>query len=298
MSIFRYFMVTSIGLLGACTDSSVQADRFDMLESPPMMAPAPMVSKSSGRQANEFAEDGGQVEQPAYMAYRYNYDFALPVGAVPSSADQHAQICMDAGPKLCQIISRSTQEYNPDNVSASLYLRAEPEWLVGYTKTIADTIVGADGKMTSSSVSAEDLTRQILDVDARLSAQITLRERLSALLETRDAKLPDLLALERELARVQGEIESATSSLKALRQRVGMSIVNINYQTRSRAVSNSAVAPIGRALKQFVATVSEGLASVIYFLAMMLPWFLLVILPGIFGLVWLKRRLSKKTSKT
>lgn len=299
MSIFKYFMVTSVCLLGACTDGSVQTDSFDRLESPsPMMAPAPMMSKSSGRQMDTFGDEGGPVEQTAYMAYRYNYDFALPVEAVPSSADKHAQICTDAGPELCQIISRSTQEYNPDNVSASLYLRAEPVWLVGYTKTIMDTVEGADGKMTSSSVSAEDLTRQILDVDARLSAQITLRERLTALLETRDAKLPDLLALERELARVQGEIESATSSLKALRQRVGMSIVNVNYQTRSRAVSNSAVAPIGRALKQFVATLSEGLASVITFLAMMLPWFLLVILPGILGLVWLKRRLSKKASKT
>lgn len=294
MSIFKCFVVSSVVLLAACSDNSVQSEhgRLDMA------APAPMMSKSSGRQMDTFADEAGTVEQTAYMAYRYNYDFALPVGSVPSSAERHAQICLDAGPKLCQIISRSTQEYNPDNVSASLYLRAEPEWLVGYTKTMMDTVEGADGKMTSSSVSAEDLTRQILDVDARLSAQTTLRERLTALLETRDAKLPDLLALERELARVQGEIESATSNLKALRQRVGMSIVNVNYQTRSRAVSTSAVAPVGRALKQFVSTLSEGLASVITFLAMMLPWFLLVILPGIFSLVWLKRRLSKKASKS
>jgi hypothetical protein len=293
MSIRKCFVVSSLVILAACTDGSVEFET-----SSDFAAPAPMMSKSSAPQMDEYAGNAGEVEQTAYMAYRYNYDFALPVGSVPSSVDRHAQICLDAGPKLCQIISRSTQEYNPDNVSASLYLRAEPTWLVGYTQTIMDTVEGADGKMTSSSVSAEDLTRQILDVDARLSAQITLRERLMALLETRNAELPDLLALERELARVQAEIESATSNLKALSQRVGMSIVNINYQTRSRAVSNSAVAPIGRALKQFVATVSEGLASVITFLAMLLPWFLLVILPGIFSLVWLKRRLSKKSSKT
>lgn len=293
MSIFKCLIVSSVCLLAACADGDVQTERLDFVA-----APAPMMSKASGPEMDGSAGRGGAVEQTAYMAYRYNYDFALPVGFVPSSVDRHAQICIDAGPKFCQIITRSTQEYNVDNVSASLRLRAEPEWLIAYTKTIMSTVEDADGKMTSSSVSAEDLTRQILDVDARLSAQRTLRDRLSALLETRDAKLPDLLALERELARVQGEIESATSTLKALRQRVGMSIVNINYQTRSRAVSSSAIAPIGRALKQFVATLSEGFASVIYFLAMVLPWFLLIILPGIFGGLWIKRRRSKKVSKT
>lgn len=291
MSIFKFLGASAVILLASCSDSDVQSqyDRLDMAA-----APAPMMSKSAGPEMEMSGGQGGESAPTSYMAYRYNYDFALPVAAVALTADRHAQICTDAGPKLCQIISQSTQEYNPDNVYASIQLRAEPAWLVGYTTTLHDTVETADGKMTSSSVSAEDLTRQILDVDARLSAQTTLRDRLIALLETRNAELPDLLALERELARVQGEIESATSTLKALRQRVGMSIVTMNYQTRSRAVSNSAVAPIGRALKGFIGTLSEGMASVIYFLAMILPWFLLVILPGIFGVVWFRRRRARK----
>lgn len=149
--------------------------------------------------------------------------------------------------------------------------------------------------MTHSGVSAEDLTRSILDTSARLKAQTTLRTRLEGLLETRDAKLPDLLALERELARVQGQIESATTQLNVLRKRVSMSVVDINYQTKQVAVSRGAFSNVGRAIKGFVGDFADGLASVIEFFARVLPWLLLVILPGL----WLVRRFwrGRRTKK-
>jgi len=120
-----------------------------------------------------------------------------------------------------------------------------------------------------------------------------LRTRLENLLETRNAKLPDLLALERELARVQSEIESATANLKALRARVSMSVVNLSYTSERVAVSRSSVSPIGSALKDFVGIVSEGLAGVIRFLAALLPWMIFVIIPGLFLLRWFWRRRKK-----
>jgi len=132
----------------------------------------------------------------------------------------------------------------------------------------------------------QDLTRQILDTDARLKAQTTLRDRLQGLLATRNAELKDLLALERELARVQGQIESATTTLNVLRKRVSMSVVDINYQSQSVAVSQSALAPIGRALKGFVGQFAYGLSNVIEFFAGILPWLIFVIIPGL----WVLRR--------
>jgi len=222
----------------------------------------------------------------SFLAYRYNYGFSLPTKSVAAIAQSHAQICLDAGPNKCQVLNSSTSAFNDDNVNANLSLRAAPNWLDGFKSEIQSSVEAAKGKMINNSVSAEDLTRQILDTDARLKAQTTLRDRLQRLLATRDAKLNDLLALERELARVQSQIESATTTLNVLRKRVSMSVVNINYQSQSVAVSQSALAPIGRALKAFVGGFSRGLGDVINFMAAILPWFILVILPGL----WLLRR--------
>lgn len=221
-----------------------------------------------------------------FLAYRYNYGFQLPAKSVAATSKSHAEMCLEAGPSKCQVLNSSTSSQNEDYVSANLSLRAEPEWLESFKADLQNSVEAAKGKMTSSSVSAEDLTRQLLDTDARLKAQTTLRDRLQSLLATRNAELKDLLALERELARVQGQIESATSTLNVLRKRVSMSVVDINYQSQSVAVSQSALSPIGRALKNFVGQFAYGLSNVIEFFAGILPWLIFVIIPGL----WIVRR--------
>ncbi len=237
-------------------------------------------------------ESGAQGADPAgvYLAYRYGFGLVMPSSAIKPTADKHRQICRDAGPSKCQITGSNSNNYSKTDIRAKLSLRAEPDWLQAFVTGMKADIAEVDGRIESENTSVEDLTRAILDTDARLKAQKTLRTRLENLLKTRDAKLPDLLALERELARVQGEIESATANLKALRARVSMSVVNLNYTSERVAVSRSSVAPIGDALKDFVGIVSSGLAGVIRFLAFMLPWMIFIIIPGLFILRWLWRR--------
>jgi hypothetical protein len=264
-------------------------------------APAPMMAVESSdavmerRQASP-QNGGNAVESPnAMIAYRYSTGVSLPADAVEPTMKRHMQSCLDAGPKLCQVLNASSQNQTEDYSTAQLSLRAAPGWLDEFRNGLQDSLADADGKVINSSVSAEDLTRRIFDADARLTAQTALRDRLLTLLETRDAKLQELLSVERELARVQAEIESATALLKTLRQRVSMSVMDLRYETRARAVSTSAVSPVTDALRNFIGTLSRGLASVIGFIAIALPWLLFVILPGAALFRWLLRRRRKTT---
>jgi len=261
-------------------------------------APAPgAVAQSIQKSTPDIAEPKNSVDTAGvFLAYRYGYGLVMPSASVKPTAEKHMQICRDAGPSKCQITGSNTNNYSETDIRANLSLRAEPDWLQRFVSGMKADVAEVDGRIESENTSVEDLTRAILDTDARLKAQTTLRTRLKNLLETRDAKLPDLLALERELARVQGEIESATANLKALHARVSMSVVNINYSSQRVAVSGSSFAPIGEALKDFVGIVSDGLAGVIRFIAIMLPWLLFVIIPGLFALRWFWRR--RKKAKT
>lgn len=259
------------------------------------LAAAPQAMRKSAP-----SEPGSEGADPAgvYLAYRYGYGLVMPSAAVKSTSDKHMQICRNAGASKCQITGSSTNSYSDTDIRANLSLRAEPKWLETFVTGIKTDMSEIDGRIENQNTSVEDLTRALLDTDARLKAQTTLRTRLENLLETRDAKLPDLLALERELARVQGEIESATANLKALRARVSMSVVNISYTSERVAVSRNSVSPIGDAIKDFVGIVAEGLAAVITFVAIMLPWMLFVILPGLFMLRWgLRRRRERKPAE-
>ncbi|MEP3655392.1 MAG: DUF4349 domain-containing protein [Litorimonas sp.] len=265
-------------------------------------APAPqsvVVQEARTKVVNgrEVVNDDSADPAGVFLAYRYGYGLVMPSASVKPTADKHMQICRDAGTSKCQIIGSNTNNYSEEDIRANLSLRAEPEWLQTFVTGMKADIAEIDGRIESENTSVEDLTRAILDTDARLKAQTTLRTRLENLLATRDAKLPDLLALERELARVQAEIESATANLKALRARVSMSVVNLSYTSERVAVSRSSVSPIGEALKDFVGIVSEGLAGVIRFLAALLPWMIFIIIPGLFLSRWFWRR-RKKTKLT
>ena len=265
-------------------------------------APAPRMAMESAEMKRGRAEadmaTGGEVEAPqSMMAYRYNYGISLPAESVEGVMKRHMERCLDAGPASCQVLNASSQEHSDDFSSAYLSLRAAPGWLDEFRTGLEASLEASDGRVTSSSVSAEDLTRSIFDADARLQAQTALRERLLALLETRDAKLQDLLSVERELARVQAEIESATAQLKTLRQRVSMSVMDIRYESRTRAVTQSAFSPVVEALTGFFRTLSQGLASVIGFIAVALPWLLFVVLPGIALFRWVLRRRRKPASE-
>ncbi|MGB3457420.1 MAG: DUF4349 domain-containing protein [Litorimonas sp.] len=270
-----------------------QMDR--MAASDDVIVTASRRKASPGRQIE--AGQGGEAPAPDSMiAYSYGYGVALPAPGVEPVMRAHMQRCLDAGPSRCQVLNASSQNQSEDYASAYLSLRAAPEWLEDFRNGLEESVAASDGRITDSSVSAEDLTRQIFDADARLTAQTALRARLLTLLETRDGELQELLAVERELARVQAQIESATSLLKTLRQRVSMSVLDLNYQSRARAVSTSAVSPIGEALRGFLRTLSQGIASVIGFIAVILPWLVFVVLPGLLLLRWLFRR-RRKTAK-
>ena len=82
------------------------------------------------------------------------------------------------------------------------------------------------GKVKDRSVSSEDVTERAVDLEARLNNLILARDRLKKhFQETKDLK--EVLEIERELARLQGEIDSLEGQLKHLRSRVALATVTL-----------------------------------------------------------------------
>ena len=197
----------------------------------------------------------------------------------------HVAACNAAGPSVCIVTNSWFNTYSDDEASGSLQLRATPDWIETFLNGIDEEAEQANGDVTNRQTTAEDLTVSIIDTDARLNAQQTLQKRLEELLANRDGELGDLLATERELARVNGEIDSLKSSLKALMLRVNMSQLSVNYETKRNPVSQSALSPIGNAFGDFFYNLSSALAAVITAFAVGLPWLILI---GVFLWIWLK----------
>ena len=237
---------------------------------------------------------GGQPTPPGQMmAYIYSWGFQVPTGNMEGLLDAHKKLCEDAGPAKCYVVNSSISGLGQESSYGTLSLKATEDWVRNFEGGIEDGLKPFNGTLDSRNRSGEDLTVQIVDGEARLNSQKTMRDRLQGLLRDRPGRLSDLLEIERELARVQADIDSGESILAALKLRVAMSSLTLNYSPKYTAVSESIWRPLGDAFSDFIPNIAQTLAAIIRFISETLP---VVIILGL--LVWLVLWLFRGRRKT
>ena len=280
-------------VLGACDGGGSERPREAALK-----APAPVATESA-RVAGLMAADDARAEPESdlasaglLLAYTYGAEIQTPAEAVRPLMAAHEQACRAAGPKLCVVFGSNVSE-NGDYAWASLNLRAAPGWLTDFRAGLAADAEEAGGRLTSTTMNADDLTRQIVDTEARVKALTTLRDRLQTILENRPGSVKELLDVERELARVQGELDATASRLAVMRQRIDMSVLNISYSSQPKAVSRGVFAPLADALTGALGAFIESVATVITIVVAAIP-FLVIGAPILW---WLARLVFRRRKK-
>lgn len=292
--------------LSACGGS--EQDFTEMASAPPiatqiseMRAPAPMMAAKASDMAMRAGRDAispppppeegaGPVAQSGPMlAYSHNRTIEVAPKDVGVITASHQKICEAAGPSTCMVVSASQQGLGESWANASLFIKATPAWVEGFLEGLPSSLSATHGRITEASTYAEDLSTSIIDTDARLKAKLTLRDRLQGLLTDRPSELGDLLDLERELARVQADIDSTASVLAALRQRVALSDLRLHYTARQTPGSASVWRPLGDAFGSFFSHFAGALAAIVTTIAVILPW-----IPVVIGLIWLARALWRR----
>ena len=144
---------------------------------------------------------------------------AVEVASVGTARERVEQ---SAGALGAQVTRATVEERD----RADYVIRVPPERLDALMDSIATL-----GHVESRSVGAEDVTEQIIDVEARLGALRASRDRLRQLFE-RASTTQDVIVVERELARVQAEIESLEARLTTLRGQVALSELTVALRQR------------------------------------------------------------------
>lgn len=87
-------------------------------------------------------------------------------------------------------------------------------------------------QIKSESVNTDDVTERFVDLRARLNNQRVLESRLINTL-SRAEKITDILAVEKELSRVRGEIERIQGQLNYLSRQTDMSEITVNLTSEA-----------------------------------------------------------------
>jgi hypothetical protein len=152
------------------------------------------------------------------------------------------------------------------------------------------------GQVTSENTKAEDITDRFVDTEARLASDRQLETRLLQLATSRDGNLEQILGVERELARVRGEIEGYQGHLKEWSDQVAMSSLTIAITTRVPEVPPEPPPPpptLGSQTKDAFHASVQSLRDLGEWLVIngiaFLPWLVVLIPGGLIGRALLRR---------
>ncbi|MGQ0714642.1 MAG: DUF4349 domain-containing protein [Gemmatimonadaceae bacterium] len=144
------------------------------------------------------------------------------------------------------------------------------------------------GKVEALNEHTEDVGEEYVDVTARVRNARRLESRLIELLGNRTGRLSDVLAVERELARVREEIERYEGRLRYLLNRVQMSTLTVTVHEAYPVVSaRGETGVLGDAFKQAWRNFVGFIAGIISLTGILIP---LAVLGVVAWLVWRRWR--------
>jgi hypothetical protein len=131
------------------------------------------------------------------------------------------------------------------------------------------------GEVQSETTTTEDITKAYADLATRLAVGEQTVARLRALLDSRTAKLADVLAVEKELARAVTELEAMKGERRFYDQQVAVSTLTLVLVERSHARLIQLTAPVSRAWESALDVLGTSLSALLYVVVFALPWLLL-----------------------
>jgi hypothetical protein len=148
------------------------------------------------------------------------------------------------------------------------------------------------GRVESVAVNAEDVGEEYVDIEARLTNLRRLETRLIELLANRTGKLSDVLSVERELARVRGEIEQIEGRRRYLARSVALSTLELTlHEPEPITAGTPGTNPITRAFRDAWRNFVASVAWCITAFGVLIPGAVIVLGLAILAR-WLKRRLQ------
>lgn len=287
-------MLTMCLLLGACGGDGGSSEQATQMPSAPDASVAGKgAAPDKAAPEKAVADNSGEVPITIpQIAYSYRYGFRLSAGDIPKVQQAHADLCEKKGRAVCRILNMSQSGSEGDYAHGMLELEIAAPQARAFGADLAQVVDRQGGEQIASSIEGEDLSKQIVDTQAHLRSRILLRDRLMEILAARKGSVEELVAAERGVAEVNGEIDQAQSWLAEMKGRVSFSKVTVDYQSGGRN-AGSFWQPIADAVSNIGMIMGTAIAVLITFLVGFLPFAVL----GGAG-YWLYRRFRKPASGT
>lgn len=288
----RAYLLTAVAALPLSACSAPQGAGGDASRST-----SAQTTEAAGAPAAPAAKDGTgaeplQVTLPQ-LAYAYKLGFRLPGDRIGRALEAHRSLCEKMGPARCQLLALTNSAADDAQGNATLKVRVASGEARGFSDAATRAVAQTGGRAIMTDVAAEDVSKNIVDAQARIAQRELLVSRLTEILRTRTGKVSELVEAERSVAQAQEELDQAKGWLTELRGRVAMSDFEISYTATAPAASaGNAGSQLGEALSGSFATFLIGLRGLLTLFIYLLPWMVLAV-PVVLAIRAIRRRSNR-----
>jgi hypothetical protein len=225
------------------------------------------------------------LRQSDTLAYEHTVAVELSKELLSARLREVEGACVADKTSGCTILEVSLRS-NMDLPSGSIRMRLAP----GGVDSLID-LASRDGKVTARSTQAEDLAQPVADTEREIALMTLHRDRLAEFMKSKELKVEQLIAVSKELATVQAQLDSLGTQRANLRRRIDTDLLTINMSLPMHAYA-AEHSPVMDALRSFGSDFRQAIGQVIGFIAILVPW-LVIIVPGIILMRLLWRWISR-----
>lgn len=288
-----HFLLFALLLVAGCSEPGGETPiaeplAYDVAEQAPAEPASP-----GARGTDATTGTAVEIAMPE-IAYTYRYIFRLSSDAVAEVQERHLGLCQSLGPARCRVVDMRRSASSGDYVEGSLKLQVAAPVAREFGDRLVNVAAEDGAETIDRSISAEDLSKQMVDTAARIRTKEALVDRLTTLLETRSGNIAQAVEAERAINAAQEELEQARAWLTEMRGRVAMSTFEIGY-TSATPLAGGVSDPLRDALGSMGDLFGRSLALIITLIAALLPWAILGLLIWWAALLLRRRLVNRRT---
>jgi hypothetical protein len=279
--------------IGACSSSDHGgADSSSVAGGPDVQRAAPEAADAGAEAADDAAgggaDAGAAITEPQQAA-------VISTGTVTLEADDVGAARFDVQKIIDQQGGHVTQEETTTAESggldtARMVIRVP-------SARFADTVAALEdvAELDGTSTGTEDVTTQVIDVEARIRAQEKSVDRVEALL-AEATSIREIMAVEAQLSRRQAELDSLTAQQKWLADQTSLATVTVYIEQLGDVEDTDDATGFLGGLQAGWDGLVAGLGAALTVLGFLLPWLLLLTILGAPVWLWLRSARRRRRS--
>lgn len=223
-----------------------------------------------GGDGGEPGDDSGEPQAPVLPDQQlivYTGSLQLDVADLPAAVQQADELVRGLGGHVASSYAENAADYQYATVT---YRIPAPHW-----QDALDGLKALAERVVLETTESEDVTAQVVDLDARLANLRATESALQAIMD-RATTIDDVLEVQRELTNVRGDIESLTAQREFLANRAALATLEVTFGVPTAAVS---LASGGWDLGREIDSALAALVRLGQLAASLAIWLVLVIVP-------------------